>query len=68
MKYATCTTWAEYFKEKEDLTIAPSTIQYRLKKAEKTGGKADGKAVNILHSELDVREACTDILAKKSKK
>ncbi len=66
MRYATVTSWAKYFEEKEGVRIGKTTILRKLKNAEKIGITARNKLGRVFtegfYSESDVRSACADLL------
>jgi hypothetical protein len=64
IRYATCKTWAEYFKKHEGVRISDETIRKRLNDifAKAQEGVVRGR-VRPFFSEQDVRKACTDLLS-----
>jgi hypothetical protein len=63
MRYATPTTWAEYFRKEEKISIGINTIRRRLEKAGITAQVARGGTGRKYpyFSEADVRKVCADI-------
>jgi hypothetical protein len=66
MRYATVTTWAEYFEGEEGIKIVPNTILNRLRGSSViglTGRNAINQIFNnAFYTEDEVRSACADLL------
>ena len=69
MRYATVTSWAEYFGREEGVEIGYGTILNKLKEAGKIGVTARNTMGKVLrsafYSESDILSACADLLTKK---
>lgn len=67
MRYATPTTWAEYFEKEEGLIIGPKAIENRLNGADAIGIDGREKIGRIMrgkfYSEIDIKKACRDLLS-----
>jgi hypothetical protein len=66
IRYATCTTWAEWFEKHEGVRVSDVTIRNKLKEAGEIGRSARNRVGRLLKdayfSEQAVRVACADLL------
>lgn len=68
MRYSTCENWAKWFEENEGVNICAETIRHRMRDflaGQKMARNFKNKMIQIF-SETDVREACKDLIEKRS--